>query len=154
MSNRVRDSHWEAGGSLGDILVDLHKEGHISNDQFVSACRFLEDLKNARGNSNGLVPVVEERVQTSIRARLFPAGGAANEAQNRMAGVLDQLRLHEREVLHFLIMKRELSRGTLTDFGRITSNYKTAKTMRAVAVGQVRSLLAAIAEISTHPVPS
>jgi hypothetical protein len=153
MSNRRR-TQWEAGGSFGDVVMELHKERHISDTQCAIAIRFLEDLRGAYGDSKGLVQQPQVRVQTSHKAALYPAGGAANEAQARMSAVLHKLRDSEREVLHFLIMKRELPRGTLSDLGRLHSNYKTAKTLRAAAVGLVRALLAAIVDVYPRPVPT
>lgn len=147
MSSRIKAEHWQAGGALGDTLEELFKEGHISGMQYAVALRFLEDMRNAYGSSAGLVGVVEERVQTSTKTYHAPPGVPANAAQRRMSHVLRSLREHERETLHFLIMRRELARGGLSDLGRIKSNYQTQKTTRAAATGLVRALVATIVEV-------
>jgi len=147
MSRAVKSEHWQAGGALGDTLEELYKDGHISGLQYATASKFLHDLRTSRGSSEGVVGVVEERVQSSTRSRIAPPGAHANAAQRRTAHVLKQLRDHERETLHFLIMRREMARGGLSDLGRIRSNYQTQKTTRAAATGLVRALVATIVEV-------
>lgn len=145
--SRVASEHWQAGGALGDVVVELQKEGHLTNEQVKCALSFLRDLRSAYGSSEGVVGVVCERVDSSTRSRLLPPGQPSNAAQARMSHVLRHLRQHERETLHFLIMRREIPRGGLSDLGRMHSGYKTQKGTRAAATGQVRALLASIVEL-------
>ena len=147
MGARVADEHWQAGGAFGDVVAELVKEGHIPQSLAAAAHRLLMDFRGAYGSSEGIVSQVTERVQSSVRMRDRPPGYPANSCQERMSYVLRHLRAHERETLHWLVMKRELPRGSLADLGRVTSAYKTQKTARAAATGQVRALLATICEL-------
>lgn len=153
MSKRegVRSEHWQAGGALGDVVLELQKEKHLTTEQVRAALSFLRDLRSAYGSSAGVVGQIAERVDASLTLRLGPPGRAANASHERMSYVLRQLRAHERETLHFLIMRRELPRGGLSDLGRIYSGYRTQRTMRAAATGQVRALLATVAELYASP---
>lgn len=145
---RSSSEDWMAGGCLGDVLVELRKEGHISDQQYALACCLLRDMRKAHGNSNGIVAsFMQERVQTSTRNRDRPPGGGDPDAFRRMDAVLHGLRRHERDVLAYLICRRELPRGSLSELGRGRSAYKTQKTMRAAAVGRIGALLDSIAEV-------
>jgi hypothetical protein len=138
--------HGMAGGSMGDVMEELHKEGHIRSAHYVAVCKLLDDMRRSHGTSAGIVSMPSERVDTSIRDRLAPPGGGDQDAFARMSKALERLRSHERELLAFLVLQRELARGALSDYGRQWSSYKTNKTTRAVAVGKVSSLAASIAE--------
>lgn len=135
-----------AGGALGDVFDELHREGHISDGDYVACCRFLDDLRRSHGNSDGIVGQVCERVQTSTRERLAPPGGGDVDAFARVTRLLDSLPDHQRKWIGSLIVKREVARGSLSDLGRITSAYKTNKTTRAFAVGRITAISASIAE--------
>jgi hypothetical protein len=139
--------NWMAGGSFRDVLMELHKEGHISDVQYVTACRLVQDMQRAHGSSAGIVSQTQERVQTSLRSRTAPPGGGDPDAFARMDRLLSQLRGHERDVLAFLILKRELPRGSLSDLGRLLSRYQTNKTTRAAAVGRIGALLDSVVEL-------
>jgi len=136
-----------AGGSIGDVIEELHREGHIKDSHYVAVCRLLADMRTHHGDSGGIVSEVQERVQTCIRERLCPPGGGDPDAFARMSRALNLLRPHERELLNFLVVKKELGRGALSDWGRLRSAYRTNKTTRAAAVGQVTCLAASIAEV-------
>ena len=138
---------WMAGGAMGDVVDELHREGHVSDAHYVASCRLLEDMRRSHGTSDGIVGQVCERVQSSRRERLAPPGGGDPDAFARMTRLLDGLAGHERRLLNFLIVQRELARGSLSDLGRMSSGYKTNKTTRAFAVGRVMSLLASIHEV-------
>jgi hypothetical protein len=138
---------WMAGGAMGDVVEELHKEGHVSDAHYVTACRFLHDLRRSHGTSDGIVGQLCERVQTSTRERLAPPGGGDFDAYERVRRVLDGLFGHERRLIGFLVVQKELARGSLSDFGRQMSGYKTNKTTRAYAVGRINGLLASIAEL-------
>jgi hypothetical protein len=142
----MADVEWMAGGSMADVVEELRKEGHVSDAHYVASCRLLEDMRRAHGSSDGIVGNVCERVQTSRRVRLGPPGGGDQDAFDRMMRMLDALSQHERKLLGFLIVQRELPRGSLSDLGRMTSGYQTNKTTRAFAVGRISSLLASIHE--------
>jgi len=136
-----------AGGSFPDVLAELHKEGHITDRQYGTACRFVADMQASHGTSDGIVSQTQERVQTSHRARTRPPGGGDPDAFARMDRLLCQLRSHERGVLEFLILRRELPRGSLCDLGRQLSRYQTNKTTRAAAVGRIGALLDSVVEL-------
>ena len=68
--------NWMAGGSFRDVLMELHKEGHISDVQYVTACRLVQDMQRAHGSSAGIVSQPQERVQTSLRSRTAPPAAA------------------------------------------------------------------------------
>ena len=136
-----------AGGSFPDVLNELHKEGHITATQYAAASRFVMDLQRSHGTSDGIVSQTQERVQTSLRERLAPPGGGDVDAFARMDKLLSQLRRHERLILEFLILRRELPRGSLCDLGRQLSRYQTNKTTRAAAVGRIGALLDSVVEL-------
>lgn len=137
---------WNAGGAMGDVVEELHREGHVPDDHCLAVYRLLEDMRRAHGSSDGIVGQVCERVQTCTRERLAPPGGGDLDAFNRMTRLLDALSVHERRLLNFLVVQRELARGSLSDLGRMSSGYQTNKTTRAFAVGRISSLLASIHE--------
>jgi hypothetical protein len=137
---------WMAGGAMGDVVDELYKEGHVSDVEYVACCRFLDDLRRSHGTSDGIVSQVCERVQTSRRERLAPPGGGDPDAFARVTRFLDGLPQHQRAWINFLIVKREVARGSLSDLGRIFSGYKTNKTTRAFATGRVTAIVASIAE--------
>lgn len=137
-----------AGGAAGDIVSELHKEGHISDHAYVVFCRFLHDLRMCHGTSDGIVGQLSERVQSSTRARLAPPGGGDPDSYARVRKVFDGLFDHERRLFGYLVTQRERAFNSLSDFGRQTSNYKTNKTTRAYTVGRVNGLVASIAELS------
>jgi hypothetical protein len=137
---------WMAGGAMGDVVEELHKEGHVSDAEYVACCRFLEDMRRSHGTSDGIVSQVCERVQTSRRERLAPPGGGDPDAFARVTQLLNGLPHHQRTWMNSLILKREAVRGSLSDLGRIASAYKTNKTTRAFAVGRITAIFASIAE--------
>jgi len=57
---------------------------------------------------------------------------------------------HERELLAWLIRRREMVRGGLSDLGRLLSAYRTQKTCGAFARAKVQSLVALIAESEVY----
>jgi hypothetical protein len=59
---------------------------------------------------------------------------------------LNRLHPHERQLMAHLVKTRELTRGSLSDFGRTRSAYQTQKTARAYAVARVSALLDTLAE--------
>lgn len=129
---------------MSDVISDLHTEGHITPRQFRAAVAFLCDLQASHGSSGGLVGEVAERVQTGVRARLWPPGGPAGIVA--LDQRLRRLRPHERRLMAFLVTHSELARGSLSDFGRTHSGYQTARTTRAVTVGRIGALLDTLAE--------
>ncbi len=139
--------NWMAGGATEDVVDELRKEGHVTDRQYVAVRRFLDDMRKAHGSSGGIVPQYGERVQSSLRERMAPPGGGDPDAFVRMNRVLTGLREHERQLLGYLIVKRELPRGSLTDRGRMTSGYSNGKTARAFTTGQIRALFESIAEL-------
>jgi hypothetical protein len=136
-----------AGGSMGDVMAELHREGHIKAEDYVAVCWLLEDMRASHGTSAGIVGEVCEKVQTSLRERMCPPGGGDPDAFDRMSRVLDRLRAHERDLLRVLVVQRELPRGGLSDMGRLRSAYRTNKTTRAFAVGMIASLASSIAQL-------
>ncbi len=144
MSNRRQASPDAPGGSMGDVFEDLRTEKHISARQYQAAMLFLGDLGAAHGRSGGLVGSTTEKVQTGARERIWPPGGPRGIVA--LDQRLNRLRRHERRLMEFLIKHRELARGTLSDWGRVNSGYRTAKTARAVAVGRIGALLDTLAD--------
>jgi hypothetical protein len=142
---------WMAGGAMGEAVEELRKEGHVSEPQWMACRRFLEDLRRLHGSSAGIVPLYQERVQTSVRARSRPPGGGDPDAFARVTRVLNSLHPHERNTLGYLIVRKELPRGSLADFGRLYSAYKQNKTAKAFSTGVVQSLLASIACLYMQP---
>jgi hypothetical protein len=149
MSDRrgLRGFDLSAGGAAGDIISELRKEGHISDWAFVTFHRFLHDLRCCHGTSDGIVGQLAERVQTSTRSRLAPPGGGDPDAYARVRRVLDRMLDHERQLFGYLVKQRELARGSLSDFGKQTSGYRTNKTSRAYSVGRISGLVATVAEL-------
>jgi len=137
---------------MGDVMAELHREGHIRPEQYIAVCRLLADMRAASGTSDGIVGQVAVRVQTSLRERHCPPGGGDLDAFARWSRVISGLREHERAVLCYLIRKGELPRGGLSDYGRLASAYRTNKTTRAFAVGKIGALAASIAELYGGPV--
>lgn len=131
-----------------DVLTSLVKEGHLTQAQARAGYAFLKDLQKHQGSSDGLVGQVAERVDSSTRSRLAPPDGGGSDAY---AQVLRGLRPHERELLHFLVIHKELPRGSLADWGRLNSAYKTPKTCKAMAVGAIRMMLDSMAALYTVP---
>lgn len=159
MSNRIAAARtartgnetWLAGGAMGDVLEGLKKERHITDRQYVVGMCLLEDMRKAHGTSGGLIPQIGERVDTTLRARLFPPGGGDPDSFARMQRLLAGLRQHERELLGFLIVRAELPRGSLADWGRGRSAYAHGRSARAFTTGQISSALSSLAEIVGVP---
>lgn len=152
-ANGAATPGWLAGGAFPDSLMEMQRDGaHIPPDHLASARRFLDCLQACHGDSVGVVGMYGERVQTSFRQRLRPSGGAGNErARALMERVIAGLRSHERALLMWLIIRKELPRGALADLGRQASAYRTSKTTRAYTVGRISALLATIHELSALP---
>jgi hypothetical protein len=134
---------------MSDVISDLHTEGHLTPRQFRAAVAFLGDLRGVHGRSAGLVGEMAEKVDSGCRTRLGPSGGpsgifALDQRLNRLRG-------HERRLMEYLIKHRELARGSLSDFGRLHSGYKTARTTRAVAIGRIGALLDTLADEYLEP---
>jgi hypothetical protein len=108
---------------------------------------FWRDLTAWYGGSEGLVMGdINDRVQLSRGARMWPPGGSYSAALSTFDARLNRLRRHERRLVGWLIKHRELARGTLADFGRTTSAYKTRRDQRAVSVGRIGALLDTLAD--------
>lgn len=137
---------WQSGGSLGDILEDLAKEGHLTQGQMRAILMFLYDLRTHHGSTGSLVGTIDDRVNTSFRVSQMPQGIRNVESFDRLTKLFRSLHEHERDFLSFLVRSRELPRGSLGDWGRTHSAYNNAKQSRAFAIGQVRSLAQSIAE--------
>jgi len=137
---------------MGDVLEQLHREGHISDKLYVVAARLLEDMRRAHGTSGGIVTLeLSERVQSSTRPRWRPPGGGDPDAFSRMDSVLGRLHAHERETMAYMIKARELPRGRLADRGRQVSGFEHSRSASAYMTGRICSLLESIAEL--YPVP-
>jgi hypothetical protein len=65
-----------------------------------------------------------------------------------MDRLLSKLRGHERELLGYLIVKRELPRGSLADRGRVKSGFEHNRSARAFTTGQIVSLLDSVVELA------
>lgn len=148
--------HWHAGGSFPDILHDLMREGHLTNEQYIAGSRLCHDLTRCHGTSCGLTARYGDQVEGGRSEGLPQPFRTDPDAFTRMDRVMSKLRDHERTVLQFCVMAREAKRGTLSDLGRQTTNYKTAKTTKAAATAQVRGLLQSLVELYrdyhiTHP---
>lgn len=143
--------NWQAGGSLGDVLEDLAREGHLTQSQMRAILLFMYDLKTHHGSTAGLVGKLDERVSTSFNFSRLPQGVRNVESFARLSKLFQSLHAHERDFLSFLVRSRELPRGGLGDWGRMHSAYSNAKQSRAFAVGQVRSLAQTIAEAVYDP---
>jgi len=139
---------WMAGGSFGDVVLELRREGHVSDAQYGAAARLLRAMRSIHGTSGGIVPEIQERVQTSIRQCLYPPGGGDPDAFAFMDRLLSRLRGHERELLGYLIVRRELPRGSLADRGRVKSAYEHNRSARAFTTGQIVSLLDSVVELA------
>lgn len=146
---------WQAGGAFADVLEDLKREGHISADMYVAGARLMIDMTRCHGRSSGLVSGYDDNPRKG-RPDLLPSDTPEDvDAFSRMNTVLCALRSHERELLSFCVLSRDLPRGGLSEWGRQRSRYATAKTQRAMAVGQIVALLGSIFEIyKLHSYPS
>lgn len=143
---RTGNEAWLAGGGMGDVLDGLKKEGHITDGQYVAGCWLLQQMQQAHGSSGGLVPQVGERVDCSNVQRLFPPGGGNLDSFMRMENAMRRLRNHERELLNFLIVRKELNRGSLADWGRGRSAYEHGRSARAFTTGQICAALSSLEE--------
>lgn len=146
MSNRLKPAPGAPGGSMGDVFADMRTEGHLSERQHLAGMLFLRDLQGQHGHSSGIVGEMRDKVDVSVRPRLWPPGGPSGSGLAPLDARLNRLRGHERRLMGWLIKHRELARGTLSDFGRLHSGYQTAKTQRAVAVGRIGALLDTLAD--------
>ena len=150
LGNGAATENWMAGGSMGDVVAILRREGHLSDMQYAAAARLLRAMRRAHGSSGGIVGELQERVQTSIRERIAPPGGGDPDAFALVDRVLSKLRRHERELLGHLIVMRELPRGgSLADRGRARSGFEHTRSARACTTGQIVSLLDTVVELST-----
>lgn len=138
---------WQAGGSIGDIIDSMYKEGHVRDELYVICLRLLDDMRRTHGTSGGIVLELGERVQTSVRERTAPPGGGDPDAFDRMERALSKLRAHEREMMAYLIRTRELPPGGLAHVGQQSSGYKHARSARAYMTGRIVALLESIAEV-------
>lgn len=154
MSNRKRLAGNAPGGAMSDVLDDLKKEGHISDRQYLAGLMLLKYLQDNHGSSDGLIGQIQERVQSSTRERLSPPGGGNPDSFEKLVWVFRSLHEHERRFFEFMVRHRELPRGSLSDWGRLHSGFKTNKTSRAATVGVVVSFLNSVAELCLPPVPS
>lgn len=144
---------WQAGGALPDVLKDLKREGHISDSLYVAGCRLAHDMTRCHGRSGGLVSRYCDQVDGGVSEGLPPQHATDFDAFQRMDSVLGHLRGHEREILAFCVLSRELQRGSLSDWGRQRSKYQSAKTAKAFATGQIRSMLQSLEELYRDRVP-
>jgi len=147
MSNRKRIARCTPnapGGGFGDLLDELKGEQHLTDRQYLAGNVLLTMLRTSHGSSNGLVGQISDKVDSSARQPLWPVGGASIA---HVDSLLKGLRRHERELFKFLVVHKELPRGSLADWGRTRSAYKTNKTRRAVTVGRVTGFLDSVAEL-------
>lgn len=145
MSNRRRPQSNAPGGAFGDVLADLRSEEHLTQRQYDAGQLLLALLQAWHGSSAGMVGQLSCRVDAPLLLPSWPPGGGAG--MHMMERMLRGMRQHERELLKFLALHRELPRGSLADWGRTRSAYRTSKTQRAVAVGRVGGMLDTIAEL-------
>lgn len=153
VAEKVGNEDWQAGGNFVDILTDLKREGHIGDELYIAGCRLLHDMTRVHGASTGLTAKYDDKVDTGSQPSLPPRFAADLDAFTRMNSVLCQLRDHERAVLAFCILSRELQRGSMSDWGRQHSAYVTAKRAHSFAVGQIKSLLESLSEIYRSRIP-
>jgi len=145
MSNRRCATANAPGGSFGDVMDELKEEGHLTLRQWNAGQLLLVVLQTSHGSSAGIVGQVGDKVDNSTRQPLYPPGGGTGA--DAVGALLKGLRHHERELFKFLVVHRELPRGSLADWARTRSAYKTNKTCRAMAVGRITGFLDSIAEI-------
>lgn len=141
LADEVGSTDWQAGGAFGDIVDDMARSQHISADLYRGARRLLSDMRRAHGTSAGVGLYGEDRRGGDGR----PCSGDL-EAFDRMSRVLGRLRAHERALLSWCILSRELRSGELADWGREHSRFKTRQQAKAYALGQIRSLVESITE--------
>lgn len=152
MATQSGRDDWMAGGSFPDLLTDLKRQGHISDDLYIAGCRLVHDMTRFHGSSAGIVAQYGERTAK---------GDGSSERRNvsdfdafrRMDAILSAMRDHERKMLAFCVLSRELERGSLADWGRQQSSFKTRQQAKAVAVGQVKTLLQTISELYRQKIP-
>ena len=143
MARDVGSEDWAAGGALGEIIDDLRREGHLTDDLYAAGGRLVHDMTRCHGSSSAWgVGAYGERIGRGDGV----SRRADFDAFQRMAAVLARLREHERTLLAFCILSRELERGKLADWGRKASSYKTRQQCKAFAVGQIRSMLETVAD--------
>lgn len=138
---------WQAGGSFGDILTDLKREGHITPDLYIAGFRLIHDMTKCHGTSMGLTSQYGEQLDGSEPTRLPPHYIPDLDAFRRMDSVLGGLRQHERALLSYCVRSRDLPRGGLSDWGREYTGYETAKTARAATVGMIKAMLGSVYEL-------
>jgi hypothetical protein len=128
-------------------LEELREEGHLSLRQYQAGVMLLRMLQTWHGTSRGFARWVVERIDNgNYEEALEHRASKAHLGQ--LDNLLKGLRSHERELLKFLVVHRELPRGSLADWGRQHSGYKTNKTRRAVIVGRVTGFLDSVAELA------
>lgn len=133
----------EAGGSMAETIQALHSNGRLSSRQLMAAHRYIEDVQAYHGSSG--IGGYAERVQTSLQVRTKPPAGWTH-AHLRCQQVLDKLRDHERQVLAWLVTRRERGRSSLADLGRQVSGYEDRSMAVAAATARIQGLLDSLAE--------
>jgi hypothetical protein len=151
MSNRRgAPDQWMAGGSFGEALVELQREGHINSRQLLAGVLFYRDMQKAHGTSQGIVMALTRgSVDCTFNPATvaLPGGGGDPDAFRRMDHCLHKLKEHERAILAWLVKRKEHKRGSFSDLGRTFSNYRTLRTTKAVAIGRIGALLDTIGEV-------
>lgn len=145
LAESVTTEDWQAGGALPDILLELRKDGHITDALYAAGARLVRDMTRWHGRSDVLISGYGNRIRGGSSGGL-PQGRPDYDAFQRMDRVLAAMRSHERDLLGFCILSRDLDRGSLADWGRQTSAFKNRNTTRAHAIGQVRTMLHSIME--------
>lgn len=145
---------WQAGGALPDILHGLRRDGHIDDELYIIGNRLMNDMQRCHGSSAG-VSRYGDQIDAGA-SNLVPGRHRTDiDAFQRMDRVLTHLRRHERELLTFCVLSRELPHGGLADWGKAHSRYATSKTARAYTTGQVVAMLRTVGELyrnsNLHP---
>ncbi len=139
----TRRRDFEAGGSMAETVLSLHDSGRLSGRQLMAAQRYLDDVTAYHGSSG--VGGYAERVQTSLAVRNKPPAGWTH-AHVRCQQTLDRLREHERQVLAWLVTRRERGRSSLADLGRQVCGYEDRSMAIAAATARIQALLDSLAE--------
>lgn len=144
MSNRKRFAETMPAGALATTIEEIRKEGHLTAWQY-QAYQLIQAYLQAStgGSSAGLVMVAGDKVDRSATARSHPPGGSALDEQT--ARLFRDLRKHELKLLNVMATGRY---GCLEHYGKVNSGFRSSKTARPWAIGQVQALLESVAELA------
>lgn len=136
-------STWRSQG-LSQMLVDLHREGHLTAAQCEAGLQLVRDLQALQREAGAATARYDERMAAGTRRR--DPTGTRHDVLAALTYVTTNLRHHERRTLS-LVLSAQSKRGAIADIGRQCSTYSNQKSAKGYAVGLVANLLDTIGEL-------